>query len=218
MIQLAHFTKKFKDKVILNSIDVLFQDGFFYGLRGESGAGKTTLLRLLSLLDDQYEGSLIINGKDRSVLSKKEKEKFRVETFGYVFSDARLLDYLTVRENILLPCYLQKKAIDEERLLSLSKEIGVFSLLSRKEVSSLSEGEKQRVSILRALLLDCPILVCDEPTAHLNEELSKEITSLLSSIVKKEKKLVIRSTHDESLASYFDSVRMIKEGKISERK
>ena len=218
MIQLAHFTKKFKDKVILNSIDVLFQDGFFYGLRGESGAGKTTLLRLLSLFDDQYEGSLIINGKDRSVLSKKEKEKFRVETFGYVFSDARLLDYLTVRENILLPCYLQKKAIDEERLLSLSKEIGVFSLLSRKEVSSLSEGEKQRVSILRALLLDCPILVCDEPTAHLNEELSKEITSLLSSIVKKEKKLVIRSTHDESLASYFDSVRMIKEGKISERK
>ena len=153
---------------------------------------------MLSLLDDQYEGSLIINGKDRSVLSKKEKEKFRVETFGYVFSDARLLDYLTVRENILLPCYLQKKAIDEERLLS--------------------EGEKQRVSILRALLLDCPILVCDEPTAHLNEELSKEITSLLSSIVKKEKKLVIRSTHDESLASYFDSVRMIKEGKISERK
>ena len=216
MIQLRGFSKNFDNKTIFDSVDYEFKDFNFYGLVGESGCGKTTLLRLISLLDNQFDGELIVSGKRIKGLKKKERENLRVDTFSYVFSNAQLFDYLTVKENIYLPCTLQKKTIDEGRLVSLSEQRKAFDLLDRKDVKSLSEGEKQRVSILRALLLNNPVLICDEPTAHLNEELSKEITSLLLGVCKKDKKMRIRSTHDENLISYFDKTLHVLNGKLIE--
>lgn len=216
MIQLGNFTKNFKEKTIFDSVSYNFKDYGFYGLVGESGCGKTTLLRLISLLDNEYEGTLRISGKNIRNLKKKEEENLRIDTFSYVFSDSRLFDYLTVKENIYLPCVLQKKTIDEGRLCSLAEQMKAVDILDRKDIKSLSEGEKQRVSILRALLLNNPVLICDEPTAHLNEDLSKEITSLLAAVCKKDKKTVIRSTHDENLIPYFDTTLHVGDGKLSE--
>ncbi len=218
MIQLSNFEKSFKSKKVFDNVNYEFKDNLFYGLIGDSGSGKTTLLRLISLLDNDYNGVLGINGQDRKNVSKKEQERIRTSTFGYVFSDARLFDYLTIKENIILPSVIQKKKYSEEHLLSLAKQRKAEDLLGRKEVSSLSQGEKQRVSILRARLLDNPVLICDEPTAHLNEELGKEITSLLALACEKEKKLVIMATHDQSLTGFFNQVLLVGGGKLSEQR
>ena len=196
MIKLESLTKQFDKKIVLNSINYEFQEDKFYGIVGESGCGKTTLLRIISLLDEKYSGKLFVDNVDRNSLKRKEREKRRVQNFSYVFSESRLLPYLSVKENVLLPLTIQKRVYSEKRLGLLADQRKVLNLLERSDVTSLSEGEKQRISILRALILDSPILICDEPTAHLNESLGDEITSLLASICKSEKKLVIMATHD----------------------
>lgn len=218
MIELKHFRKQFREKVILNDIQVCFEEAKIVGIVGESGAGKTTLLNLISLLDQDFEGERIISSIDTRHLSKKKREKLRLDTFSYVFSDANLLTYLSVRENIILPLQLQKKAIDEVRLNDISQIMKISSLLDRKDVNTLSEGEKQRVSICRALMNQTPFLVCDEPTAHLNHELSQEILHLLSHISHTMNRGVIVSTHDESLLSSFDVVYQIRDTKLYECK
>jgi putative ABC transport system ATP-binding protein len=123
MIELKHFRKQFREKVILNDIQVSFEEAKIVGIVGESGAGKTTLLNLISLLDQDFEGERIISSIDTRHLSKKKREKLRLDTFSYVFSDANLLTYLSVRENILLPLQLQKKAIDEVRNKALTEGV-----------------------------------------------------------------------------------------------
>lgn len=212
MIKLQNFRKEFKNKLIFENINIQFEDHTFYGIYGPSGSGKTTLLNLISLLDRSYDGE--INIHEQNVKSIKQVEQFRKSNFAFIFSESNLLDYLTVKENILLPLTFLKKNIPSD-FYELATDLSIYDLLDR-DIETLSEGEKQRVSILRALISGQEILICDEPTSHLDKTNSILIASLLKKIAKEKKKTVIMSCHDQNLIPYFDHVYAIKEYHLSE--
>lgn len=181
MIKLQNFTKEFKAKRIFENVNIQFDKSTFYGIYGPSGSGKTTLLNLISLLDDSYFGDLLINGKN--VKEIKKKEEFRKNTFSFIFSEANLFDYLSVKENILLPLTFRKRNAPQS-IYELTKELSIADLLDRN-ITTLSGGEKQRVSILRALISGQDFLICDEPTSHLDRENSILIVQLLQQLALK---------------------------------
>ena len=181
MIKLQNFTKEFKAKRIFENVNIQFDKSTFYGIYGPSGSGKTTLLNLISLLDDSYFGDLLINGKN--VKEIKKKEEFRKNTFSFIFAEANLFDYLSVKENILLPLTFRKRNAPQS-IYELTKELSIADLLDRN-ITTLSGGEKQRVSILRALISGQDFLICDEPTSHLDRENSILIVQLLQQLALK---------------------------------
>lgn len=214
MIELQNFNKSFKNKLIFESINIQFKSNTFYGIYGPSGSGKTTLLNLISMLDSSYEGNIYINNQNLKEI--KKKQDFRKSTFSFIFSESSLLDYLTVKENILLPLTFLKKNIPSD-FEELAKELSIKELLNR-DISTLSEGEKQRVSILRALMSGQQIIICDEPTSHLDKENSILIVKTLSKLAKEKEKTVIMSCHDQTLIEYFDKAYEIKEYHLNEIK
>ncbi len=212
MIELQNFTKEFKSKRIFENVNIQFDKSAFYGIYGPSGSGKTTLLNLISLLDDSYIGDILINNKN--VKEIKKKEDFRKNTFAFIFSEPNLFDYLSVKENILLPLTFRKKNVPEN-LAQFAKELSISNLLDR-DISTLSEGEKQRVSILRALVSGQDYLICDEPTSHLDRENSILIVQLLNEIAVKKGKTIIMSCHDQNLIPYFSKAYAIEEYHLHE--
>ncbi len=214
MIELQNFTKEFKSKRIFENINIQFDKNTFYGIYGPSGCGKTTLLNLISLLDDSYSGDILINQKN--IKEIKKKEEFRKNTFAFIFSEASLFDYLSVKENIILPLTFRKKNVPQN-LNELAKELSIDDLLDR-DISTLSEGEKQRVSILRALVSGQDYLICDEPTSHLDKENSILIVQLLKKMAQKKEKTIIMSCHDQNLIPYFSKAYAIEEYHLHEIK
>lgn len=211
MICLSHFSKAFKQKSILEDVSIDFKESSFYALVGESGSGKTTLLKSISLLDPDYQGSLTIDDQDARHL--KKTEAFRILHFSYIFSDSYLLDYLSIQENVFLPLYAMKKPISNEIFQEYAMRLGLTAVLNQKPVE-LSEGEKQRVSILRALLMNKPYLICDEPTSHLDPTNAKAILQLLRSLSHDMHKTVIVALHDYSSLSAFDRVLQFTNQKL----
>lgn len=165
-------------------------------VKGKSGAGKTTLLNMLGLLDSPTSGKIIINGKDISGIKDKEKTQLRRENFGFIFQAFNLIPTLTVRENILLPLLPLKlnnvKATEADNLL---ERVG---LAGRKKhlPSELSQGEQQRVAIVRALINNPKAILADEPTSNLDPENTKIILDLLLSITREKKLLLIIAGND----------------------
>ena len=159
MIQLQNITKKF-DREVLKNVTLQFEEGNIYVLKGISGSGKTTLLNILSVLDTHYNGTYLfdhINVKK----ANKQKRKMIASQISYVFQKSLLFKNLTVKENLL---FIKN---DESKILDYAKIFQVTDLLNKK-VESLSGGEKQRIALIRALLLDSKLLLLDEPTSSLD--------------------------------------------------
>lgn len=213
MIIVKNFTKGFDKRIILDDISLSFPDSSMIGLIGESGSGKTTLLRCISLLDTKYEGSILVDNENLSEMKKKEKEKFCHRNFSFIFSDAHLLNYLSPKENAFLPALIQGKSVDIKRFDEYIADLKLDLILSNK-LETLSAGEKQRVSILRALLMNQKYIIADEPTAHLDPLNAKQIISLLSSIAHKYQKTIVVALHDYSNLSLFDQVFKIENQKV----
>lgn len=215
MIELKKVSKAFDDKVIFKDLNLSFNDNQLIGLFGSSGCGKTTLLNMISMLDINYTGDILVNDINLKDVEKKKKEMFRTKNFSYIFSEPNLLNYLNVKENALLPLKFQDKHIFDDELYQLSDSLGITSLLDH-EIDTLSEGEKQRVSILRALVTKSKIIICDEPTAHLDHENSEKIVKILKQISRDNNILIIMSCHDESLCDLFDKKYKFKDKNIYE--
>ena len=140
---------------------------------GPSGFGKTTLLNLISGIYIPQKGSVIVNGKTVNSLDDWERRTFRLTNIGFVFQDFKLLEYLKVMDNILLPFRINRVLTLNGGVRVRAREIA--SLLSiedklSKYPNNLSQGERQRVAICRALLVDPPIILADEPTGNLDPE------------------------------------------------
>ncbi|MFA6829795.1 MAG: ABC transporter ATP-binding protein [Bacilli bacterium] len=217
MIKIDKLTKSFGKRTVLNEISVEIPDDSITAFIGESGSGKTTILNLISMVDHDFEGDIIVDDKSLKDISKKQYEKKRVMMFSYVFSNAFLLPYLSIVDNILLPTRFGKQKVDSQKLEDYISYFKMDFLLKSK-VDSLSEGEKQRVAILRALAYNRKYIICDEPTAHLDPENAKLTFELLKDISRKYHKTVIVSLHDYSSIALFDSVWKIQDGKLHEIK
>ena len=180
----------------LHGVSVSIAVGEVAVLKGPSGSGKTSLLSLIGCMSRPTSGKILVYGKDVAKLPERFLTNIRRKTFGFVFQQYNLVRDVSVLENVLLPLYPLDIRISEMR----EKARGVMRKLridgkEHSKVKQLSGGEQQRVAIARALINDPEVIIADEPTAHLDTELSGEFLEILSAL-NREGKTVVIATHD----------------------
>lgn len=179
----------------LHKVNLTFNLGEFVVITGASGSGKTTLLNVITGMDSYEEGAIFVNGEDTTYFGKEEYEEYRRKYISFIFQNYNLIDSFTVYQNVELA--LIARGIDKkerkEQIIDIIEKVGLKHRINHK-VSKLSGGEKQRVSIARALISDAPIIACDEITGNLDMETSLEIIALLKKL--SAGKLVLLVSHD----------------------
>ncbi|NHQ85446.1 ABC transporter ATP-binding protein [Iodobacter sp. HSC-16F04] len=177
-------------------------------LHGPSGSGKSTLLSLLTGIHLPQSGQINILGQDLSRLSGPERDRFRADHLGYVFQQFNLLPYLSVLDNVLLPCQfsklrLQRAGDAKAQALHLLERLDLHTHL-HQSVSALSVGQQQRVALARALIGAPEILIADEPTSALDAERRGAFIELLFECAKVHQTAILLVSHDPQLAMHFD--------------
>jgi ABC-type lipoprotein export system ATPase subunit len=167
---------------------------------GASGCGKTTLLHLISGLLKPKSGQVFWSGVDITQLSKQNLDHKRGKTIGLVFQQAHFVASLNVLENICLQANINQLTINKEELSGLLKRLNI-SHLALKKTNQLSEGEKQRTSIARALIAKPSYLLADEPTSALDDKNAQEVINLLHQEATITGTQVLIITHDQRLKS-----------------
>jgi len=181
---------------------------------GASGSGKSTLLSLVAGILRPDTGSVRVDGSMVSEMTDGARRRFRLHGTGLVFQEFELLDHLDVRDNVLLPCRLSAELSVtnelEERAESLVSEVGLGDKL-RRNVRRLSQGERQRVALARGLLLEPPVLLCDEPTGNLDPATTRDVLALLLERVRARGTTLLVVTHDHDVLPSFGRVLDMKE-------
>lgn len=188
-------------------------EGEFVAIVGASGSGKSTLLHLLGGVDRPTSGQVLINGEDIYHLSDDALAIFRRRQVGIIYQFYNLIPILNVVENITLPCDLDNKRIDKQRLKNLLATLGLTER-QRHLPNQLSGGQQQRVSIGRALINEPAIILADEPTGNLDSKSGEEILALMKLSNQKYHQTIIMITHDLEIASQADRVITFEDGKI----
>lgn len=206
--------KGFKTRV-LKDISLNVNKGDFIAIMGPSGAGKTTLLNIMSTLDKQTSGDVILDGIDVSKVKNKELSKLRREKIGFIFQEYNLLDNMTLMNNIALPLALGKKKSKEieDRVINIAKKFGLENHLD-KYPYQLSGGQKQRGAAARSLITNPAVIFADEPTGALDSKSAYELLDSLEKVNRENNATIIMITHDPLTASYANEVYMINDGNI----
>ena len=162
----------------LRGVSVGIERGSFTAIIGKSGCGKSTLLQALGGLDAPTSGQVLLEGQSLYDLPDDELAWLRRTKLGFVFQAFNLLPEYTIRDNILLPLMLDKKAVDEAYLKFLTERLGLADLLHRQP-GQLSGGQQQRAAIARALIVHPAVVLADEPTGNLDRKNSEGGFSLI---------------------------------------
>ena len=199
--------------VAIENISFSVQKGEFIAIVGASGSGKSTLLHLIGGVDRPTSGKVYIDGKDIYQMNDDNLAIFRRRQVGLIYQFYNLIPILNVEENITLPCDLDGKKVDKQRLNVLLKILG---LEDRKKhlPNELSGGQQQRTSIGRALINNPSIILADEPTGNLDSKSSDEIVNLLKKSNKEYNQTIIMITHNIEIAKMADRIIRIEDGKI----
>jgi ABC-type lipoprotein export system ATPase subunit len=189
--------------------ELVIEKGAKVALVGPSGSGKTTLLNLMAGITLPQAGRVVTRDVEISSLGDAERRDFRIRHIGLVFQEFELLDHLTVFDNILL-AYRISAALKldrsvRERAMRLAQEVGIGDKLHR-HVRRLSQGERQRVAVCRALLPEPPLLLCDEPTGNLDPRNKEHVLGILVAYVDKTGATMVTVTHDHEILPQFDTV------------
>jgi putative ABC transport system ATP-binding protein len=177
-------------------------------LHGPSGSGKTTLLGLMGGVLSPQKGSITILGQDLTNMSHSQRDQFRGAHIGYIFQMFNLIPYLTVAENIMLPCRMNQTRLNRvpgdltNAARSLAAQLGLESHFDQN-VTQLSVGQQQRVAAIRALLGSPEIVIADEPTSSLDSDLREEFIQLLFKLCDQSKATLVFVSHDQSLKPLF---------------
>lgn len=214
-LELLNVTKKYGNKEVLKEINFSIDNGEFVAIMGRSGSGKTTLLNVCSTIDTVSAGRINCADIDITNQSDKEAALFRKNELGFVFQDYMLLDSLTIRQNIAVSLSLKgvNHRIINNEIEKHAKQIDIFEELD-KYPYQVSGGQKQRASIIRAVIKEPLIVFADEPTGALDLNSSISILEMLKNINKKQHTSILMVTHDVLSASYADKVIYLKDGKI----
>ncbi len=199
----------------INNISFEVEKGEFVGIMGPSGSGKTTILNCISTIDKVTTGSIKIEDKDITTLSRKNIEKFRREHLGFIFQDFNLLDTLTVYENISLALSVigvKGNEIDQ-RVKIVANNLGISDILN-KFPYEISGGQKQRVASARAIITNPSLILADEPTGSLDSKSARVLLESLVSLNESMSSTIMMVTHDAFTASYCKRILFIKDGKI----
>ncbi|MHA2246835.1 MAG: ABC transporter ATP-binding protein [Candidatus Hodarchaeales archaeon] len=220
ILSVSHLKKTFTDGrwklEVLKEVTFNISRGEWVAIMGPSGCGKTTLLNLIGLLDQQDDGKIVFEGTDTQSLNSKEKALIRSTQIGFVFQNHFLVPTLTVKENVELPFIWSNSKSNlseiEERTLSAIKLVG---LLNRVDYfpEELSGGEKQRISIARALVNKAQLVLLDEPTGNLDAQTGKAILDIFRQIVNQGTSIIM-VTHDSEAARLADRILLLRKGNI----
>ncbi len=200
MIQTSNLSIKYGERKI-NFPDLNLKSGDSLLILGKSGSGKTSMLNLLGGLASPSSGSVAVNSKIISSLPKNQLDQFRGSNIGFVFQTPHFIKSLTVQDNLLLTQYLVNKT-NYNHFARLLKKVGLFTRVNDK-IYQLSEGEKQRISIVRALINQPKVILADEPTSALDDESCNDVISLLKELSKENNAVLIIVTHDRRLKNKF---------------
>ena len=198
MIKITDVSKQFPNETAIDYNDITFEKGKSYMFLGASGCGKSTLLNMIAGILSPEKGTIEIAGEDMTKKSQKQKDKFRIEKIGYIFQDFKLIDEMTVMDNISI---LRLEKVDISGIDDVLESLEILDKKNKK-VKHLSGGEKQRVAIARAIVKKPEIILADEPTGNLNFSIGEAVIKQLVEISKG--KTLIAVTHDERLGKYFD--------------
>jgi putative ABC transport system ATP-binding protein len=199
----------------LNGISITVNKGEFVGIMGPSGSGKSTFLNIFSGIDKPSSGEVVIEDTPLNSLNKNDLAMFRREKMGFIFQDFNLLDSLTVKENIMLPLILDKKAVKlmENTADSLMTMLEINDI-AHKYPYTISGGQQQRVAIARALSNEPVIVFADEPTGNLDSKSSNAVMTYFEKINSERKDTILMVTHDAFAASFCKKIIFIKDGMI----
>ena len=216
-IELLNLSKSFsvnKKVKVLKKINFKFRLGKIYSLMGPSGSGKSTLLNLVSLIDRPSSGSIKYFGNQIDYNKNKVNDLFRANNIGIIYQQDNLLNDFTTLENVYIASLAagSKKVEAISKAKQILKSVGLLKRLYHYP-SELSGGEKQRVSIARALINEPKIILADEPTGSLDKKTSEEIFSLLKSQINS-KKTILFATHNRFFANKSDCLLEIVDGNI----
>ncbi|WBW99039.1 ABC transporter ATP-binding protein [Oceanirhabdus sp. W0125-5] len=220
MIKITNVSKEFSSgenkQVVLKNINFSIERGEFITIMGPSGGGKSTLLYTIALLSDPSTGEVYYNGKKVNYKKEKQLERYRRENVGLIFQNSNLISCLSPLENLIIAMnskesYREKKKKAEELL----DKVGLLNKKNSK-ISSLSGGEAQRVSVIRALVNKPKIILCDEPTGALDSSNSKNVIDLLLQIRKETNCSLVIVTHDEKMGKLGERQIYLKDGEIHE--
>ncbi|KXB59837.1 putative lipoprotein releasing system, ATP-binding protein [Gemella haemolysans] len=216
VLEFINVTKSYQDgnKEIeaLKETNFKIEEGKFIAIIGPSGSGKSTFLTLAGGLQTPSKGQIIINGKDYTNLSEKERSKLRFNDIGFVLQASNLVPFLTAKQQLELVDRINKEKRQKlQDQKSLFKELGIDHL-ENKLPKDLSGGERQRLAIARALYNNPAIILADEPTASLDSDRAFEVVDLLSKECKEKNKSIIMVTHDNRMIEKCDHVYRMKDG------
>lgn len=188
----------------LRGVDLDVEAGDFVGLVGVSGSGKSTLLQLIGGLDTPTSGSIIVEGRDLTRLSRRERSFYRRETIGFVFQSFFLVPTLTAEANLRLALTLQGVygRRREELAAAALDHVGLAERRHHRP-GQLSVGQQQRVAVARAIVHKPPVLLADEPTANLDRATAHQLMELLAELNRDLGTTVVMVTHDERLAAEY---------------
>ena len=216
MIKTDCISKVFRTEEVethaLVNVSLEVKKGEFVAVMGPSGCGKSTLLNILGLLDRPTNGQYILDGKDMSALTEKERNVFRRGMLGFVFQSFNLIDELTVEENIELPLlYMKVPASERKRRITDAMARMGITHRAKHFPSQLSGGQQQRVAIARAVVMQPKIILADEPTGNLDSKNGLEVMGLLREL-HREGTTIVMVTHSARDAAYSDRIVNLFDG------
>jgi putative ABC transport system ATP-binding protein len=225
MIELRQITKTYNagqanEFTAVRAVDLRIAANTVTAFVGPSGSGKTTLLSLIGCMTRPTAGRITVDGRETTSLPERFLADIRRATFGFVFQDHNLIRGLSVLENTMLPAYPtgEKHGRLRDRAMALLARLQIESKAARR-VGELSGGERQRTAIARALINDPAVVVADEPTAHLDTELSAAFLRIVSGLASEGRTLLIAS-HDPLVfkADIIDRVVDMRDGRVIDQR
>jgi putative ABC transport system ATP-binding protein len=219
IIELRDTTREYRGHAgsvrALDAISLTVAAGDWLAIMGPSGSGKSTLVNILGCLDRADSGEVRIAGREISTLTRKELDRFRAETIGFIFQQFHLIPYLTALENVMLAQYFHSMTDATEARAALAK-VGLADRIDHLP-SELSGGEQQRVCIARALINQPPVLLADEPTGNLDAA-NQEIVATLLHQLHQAGHTILMVTHDPGMARMADRTIELHHGRIVDAK
>lgn len=206
MIKVSNLTHYYNKDLALQNINLEIKKGEFVAIIGESGSGKSTLLSILSTLLKPTSGDVFF--EDTNYKEIKDIDSFRKNSIGFIFQFHYLINYLSVKENILLA---NEKATNED-IYNLLKSLHIENLMD-KYPNEISGGQRQRVAIARALINNPKVIFADEPTGNLDSKNSLNVFELFKNLTEKGTTIIV-ATHDKALANLANKIYEVKDGKI----
>ncbi|MCC6722590.1 MAG: ABC transporter ATP-binding protein [Bacteroidia bacterium] len=219
ILEANQITKYFYDPMtvkVLNDINFTVERGDFVSIVGKSGCGKSTLLYILSTMDTEYEGKVIIDNENMKEKKEKQLAQVRNEKIGFVFQFHYLISEFSVLENVMLPGLKFNKFSKTEVEYRAMQKLKILEIdqLALKKANQLSGGEKQRVAIARALINDPLIIMGDEPTGNLDKKNSNIVFDIFKKLSEEESQTLLIVTHDQSFSANTNRTIVMEDGKI----